>query len=178
MAGRRWCADFWGGLCPPIDPLGSWRPLRLSVPPRFKPLSPYAVFSPLSILAPDQLPTFARAHEKKARSQRVEAKRRDTRFRLAGKDGSWVAGRAGTDGGRANGWQKGGQARPRERKSLRIHGRASARVHVHASRHTHTAARTDPNFSRHSGQLCHPHVSCSLETPKFRANSSREGSRP
>ena len=32
--------------------------------------------------------------------------------------------------------------------------------------------RTHPNFSRHSAQLCHPHVSCGLETPKFRANST------
>ena len=86
-----------------------------------------------------------------------------------------------------------GQARPRERKSLlRTHETLNARVEractctparhtrthasTHTRTHTHTHAQTHtqahPNFSRHSAQLCHPHVSCGLETPKFRANST------
>lgn len=47
-------------------------------------------------------------------------------------------------------------------RSSRARSRARARAHTHSH----------PNFSRHSAQLCHPHVSCGLETPKFRANST------
>lgn len=62
----------------------------------------------------------------------------------------------------------------RRKSPLRVFARARARALIHACTrtraHAHTRirekrmlcvhTRTHPNFSRHSAQLCHPHVSC------------------
>ena len=84
------------------------------------------------------------------------------------------------------GWEGGGEGRRTGGKREAKHGRESAKAYEYTGeraraftctrRDTRTQRRAQiPNFSRHSAQLCHPHVSCSLETPKFRTNSSREG---
>lgn len=129
----RWCADFWGGRCPPIDPLGSCHPFFSSL--RSASLCSLPVFSPLLVLAPGQRPTFVRAQEKKARSHGVRSETERKR---------------GRDATRAScvervAWRARGRLCRRERESL-PRGTTNARVElactctrpdIHAHRRPH-----------------------------------------
>lgn len=128
-------------------------------PPRAPPCSPlyHRFFSPSTPLIFHSSSSLLVASDRSSSA--------DTRKKCATSDGA-----RGLEKG-VKGWpERAGEihAVKNGRRKRPACSRARARTHTRLCVHI----RTHPNFSRHSAQLCHPHVSCGLETPKFRANST------